>query len=168
MRSPTTSLPRRRVLADLTGDGVVDVITGLDSLHIAVLAGHGDGTFGPVVSHATNKYPSGAAAGDIDHDGDLDRVVGCQSSPQFSVMLQTAPAAFARTDLFSLDLPRAAHVRLRLLDVAGRQFAAIEAGFREPGRHSLRWDATGMRTGVAFLELTAGEVRVVQRVVVVR
>lgn len=79
--SMTTSL----VVADVTGDGLSDLIAALresgfsgdETGKIIVLAGQADGTFAPLVDIAMNdgNQPMSVAANDLDGDGDLDLVI---------------------------------------------------------------------------------------------
>ena len=41
---------------------------------------------------------------------------------------------------FGVDLPRAARIDLRVMDVQGRQVRVVESGSRESGFHTLSWD----------------------------
>ena len=43
----------------------------------------------------------------------------------------------------AFDLPRAASVRLRIYDLAGRLVANVEDAAYGPGRHDVVWDGTG-------------------------
>ena len=63
-------------------------------------------------------------------------------------------------------LPRSAHVRLRLLDVAGRVEATFADGEIGAGEHRIPWSSRGHPAGIAFLELEVDGARVVQRIVV--
>jgi hypothetical protein len=63
-------------------------------------------------------------------------------------------------------LPAAARVRLRLLDVAGRELAQLERGEFPAGAHHIEWSAHGHPAGIGFLELQVDGERVVKRIVV--
>ena len=67
-------------------------------------------------------------------------------------------------------LPRAAKVRLSVLDLQGREVAALEDGFRNPGRYQVRWDgeiARGrMPSGLYFVRFVTPERTFVSRVTI--
>jgi len=74
--------PVRFVLADFTGDGVLDAVVAYQwSDHLTVLAGAGDGTFTPLAPLATGYVAQRAfVAADLDTDGNVDLAVGVESS----------------------------------------------------------------------------------------
>jgi hypothetical protein len=74
---------------------------------------------------------------------------------------------------FAIDLPRAARVDLRILDVQGRQVRAVESGERAAGFHAVSWDGrdeAGARVlaGVYFARLTVDGVPIGTRRLVMR
>ncbi len=73
-------------------------------------------------------------------------------------------------DLARLDwtLSQPGHVRLELLDVAGRRVQTLHDGLETAGEHSSTLDVRGLGAGVYFARLTAGAEIRSARVVVVR
>lgn len=65
--------------ADVTGDGRADVLVVDQTAPgaLSVLVGHGDGSFGPIISLATGAYgyPAVVRTGDVNGDGTQDMVV---------------------------------------------------------------------------------------------
>ena len=67
--------PRSLVVADVSKDGLLDVITTNSASHdISVLLGNGDGTFQQQMLFSTNEHPGSISAADINTDGNLDLV----------------------------------------------------------------------------------------------
>jgi hypothetical protein len=65
--------PGSVAIADLNGDGKLDLMTGnIQSLTISVLPGAGDGTFGLPIDSPTAIAPGRLELGDMDGDGRLD------------------------------------------------------------------------------------------------
>jgi hypothetical protein len=73
-------------LADVNGDGKIDaVVANWASSTVAVLLGHGDGTFEPAVTYDAGGAAWSVAAADVNGDGNPDLLVGnCGPSPAFS------------------------------------------------------------------------------------
>jgi hypothetical protein len=81
-------------VGDLDEDGVPDVVTSADSLHVGVLRGHGDGTFAPLVSFPVAKGPADAALVDLDGDGDLDLLCTGSQANAVTVLLGDGHGGF--------------------------------------------------------------------------
>ncbi|HXJ69001.1 MAG TPA: hypothetical protein VNM39_08845, partial [Verrucomicrobiae bacterium] len=135
--------------------------------------------------------PSSVTSADFDGDGLPDLACANLESNSVSLLLNTGGAAWlpwvgvppdaaSRTSFgllaspnpahgpvtFRYVLPRPAHVRLRLLDVAGREEARLENRALPAGEHRLAWSPRGHPAGIAFLELQVDDQRVVRRLVV--
>jgi hypothetical protein len=67
---------RSVTLADLNGDGGLDIVAGNIGEANAVYLGTGDGQFGPGVLLGGDQMTYTTAVADLDGDGDLDIVVG--------------------------------------------------------------------------------------------
>jgi hypothetical protein len=129
--------------ADLDGDGALDLAcANLESNSVSLLLGTGGAAWLPWLG-----VPPGTG-----------------SLASFGLRASPNPAHGPVTVRYVL--PRAAHVRLRLLDVAGRVRARFEDRDLPAGEHRLQWSARGQPAGIAFLELEVGGDRAVQRIVV--
>jgi hypothetical protein len=66
-------------LADVNGDGNLDVMVAEGSGRVGVMLGNGDGTFQSVRSYSTGgQNPDSIAVADVNHDGKLDLIVANQ------------------------------------------------------------------------------------------
>ncbi len=77
----TLNGPLRVAVGDFNGDGKPDVIVAADSGGggnggLSLLLNRGDGTFGRAINFGNALSPFSLAAGDFNHDGKLDLVVG--------------------------------------------------------------------------------------------
>lgn len=83
------SYPFTVVAANLRGVNALDLaVTDLDSGFLDILLGKGDGTFPSSTLIKTNGRPVGLVAGDVNHDGKPDLIVGGTNPPGFTVMTQ--------------------------------------------------------------------------------
>lgn len=55
------------------------------------------------------------------------------------------------------ELDRLTPVELTVTDATGRRVATLANGVQSAGRHSARWDASGVAPGVYFCTLRAGD-----------
>lgn len=84
-----------------------------------------------------------------------------------------APNPFNPETLIRYSLPQDGPVRLAILNAAGQCLRLLEQGRRTAGSHAVRWDGRDeqgavVASGIYFTELTAGELRAVSRMVLVK
>lgn len=82
-------------LADLSGDGKVDVVAGTGQSFAAVFLGNGEGSFGNVTNFAANNSPQSVAVGDLNGDGKADIVFGNFNPNYISVLMGLGGGVFA-------------------------------------------------------------------------
>ncbi|MBI5058178.1 S8 family peptidase [candidate division KSB1 bacterium] len=78
------------------------------------------------------------------------------TSPQQFLLSQNYPNPFNPSTTFAITVPHRAQVRLTLFDVLGREAAVLLDGVREPGVHSVTFNATGLSSGIYFARLESG------------
>jgi hypothetical protein len=106
------SWPEPVKLADLNGDGNLDVVAplGLGNVGVALLMGNGNGTLGSPTYVATGANPASVAVGDVNGDGKLDLVTATDFSfGSVSVLLGNGDGTFtdAQSELLDYGAPRA-------------------------------------------------------------
>ena len=144
----TDRQPRTAAMADVNGDGFLDVvyaafIAGTATVHL----GAGDGTFGPGTSRDTSGLAVNAGVADLTGDGDVDLYVGSAAGSEIVVwpgdgagtfgdaLVAATDAAFDRLALADVNddgvvdvlLLRAANNRVRVLLGGGRARASRRA-----------------------------------------
>ncbi|HEX8115133.1 MAG TPA: VCBS repeat-containing protein [Kofleriaceae bacterium] len=92
---PTGSDPMSVAVADVSGDGIPDVVTANSSANTAsVLLGHGNGTFQAKVDYSTGLFPVSVVVADVNGDGRPDLLVANENSQTVSVLLGTGSGRF--------------------------------------------------------------------------
>jgi hypothetical protein len=118
---PVPWQPTDLVVAHLDDDGILDVALGyFDSSPsgVAVLLGRGDGTFDPPAMHVTAPVLR-LAAGDVDHDGDVDLAACSQPTGAVLVLLNAGDGSFSSADDVVLAWPSVQDLELADLDRDG-------------------------------------------------
>jgi len=118
--NPLGPNPAALLIADVNGDDDQDVIVLASNGSalpgtVTIRQGLGGGSFQPGSSFSVGLLPMGAAAGDLDLDGDLDLVVCSYADDQITVALGDGLGGFSTTMFPSGQDPR----QVSLLDLDG-------------------------------------------------
>ncbi|MCI0583324.1 MAG: VCBS repeat-containing protein, partial [Chloroflexi bacterium] len=114
------------VVADVSGDGVPELIAAnRSSATVSVFAGSG-GAFTHEADFAAGDSPGAIAAGDFDLDGDLDLATVNRESLDFSILVNGGGGAFAPPVSYPIEGLRPSHVRAG--DFNGDGFPDLAAG----------------------------------------
>lgn len=93
---PAVGGPRSIAVADLDGDGWLDLVTANSRANsVSVLRGLGAGTLAPRVGYGTGLAPYSVAVGDLTGDGVLDLVTANYSNNTISLLRGNGDATFA-------------------------------------------------------------------------
>ncbi len=88
--------------------------------------------------------------------------------PYTFTLEQNYPNPFNPSTTIRYALPDRAHVTLSVYNTLGQQVASLVDAVQEPGEHSVRFDGSGLASGVYFYRLRAGEYVTTKRLVLVR
>jgi hypothetical protein len=75
------------------------------------------------------------------------------------------PNPFFHTTTVSYRLPTAANISLNIYDVTGRIVKTLVNEEKEGGKHKVRFDASGLATGIYFAELCVGKERQARKLI---
>jgi FG-GAP-like repeat/Bacterial Ig-like domain/Putative Ig domain len=100
---PVGAQPQSLAIADVDGDGDIDILTG-DQFGegLALLLNHGDGTFADYVGISTADPIGSLVFGDLDYDGNLDIVAGSLGDTTVFVLLGNGDGTFMAATQFEV------------------------------------------------------------------
>jgi VCBS repeat-containing protein len=114
--------PTDVAVADMNGDGFVDLVTSNSNSTASVLLGDGIGNFGTAQLIPINGVASsGVALGDLDEDGSIDVVVSNTTSNNISVLINDS-------DVTGADPNASGDLDISDVDFGEAKFAAVTAG----------------------------------------
>lgn len=85
-----------------------------------------------------------------------------------SFLLRAYPNPFNPSTTIEYVLPERAEVTLEVFDMLGRRTALLDAGRRDAGRHTARFDGTGHSSGIYLARLRSGARTVTERMLLLR
>ena len=91
-----------------------------------------------------------------------------QLSMTKSQLFQNCPNPFSRVTLVRYQCPQLSRVTLKVYNSAGQEVATLVDRVEAGGGHSVRWDASGLRSGVYFYRMTIGEFAETRKCLLVR
>jgi len=94
-----------------------------------------------------------------------DEIVGI---PSTFALHQNYPNPFNPSTTISYDLPVRARVKLVIYNLLGQEVATLVNGEQEPGRYNVKFDASGLPSGIYFYRLEAGKFVDVKKMILVK
>jgi hypothetical protein len=90
------------------------------------------------------------------------------SIPSTTNLFQNYPNPFNPNTNIKYQIPSTNHVTLKVFDLLGREVATLVNDVKEPGTYTVRWDASGVASGVYFYRLKAGDFVETKRMLLMR
>ena len=88
--------------------------------------------------------------------------------PEKVYLYQNYPNPFNPVTTIGYALPAALHLSLKVFDLLGREVATLMNKVKQPGTHTVTWDASGFSSGVYFYRLSSGTFTDVKRLILLR
>jgi probable HAF family extracellular repeat protein len=97
----------------------------------------------------------------------VDGEIG-STRPERFVLAQNYPNPFNSSTVIEYGLPVGGHVTLKVYDVLGREVHLLVDEFQQPGYRQVRWDASGLPSGVYYVRMTAGAFTELRKILLMR
>jgi hypothetical protein len=94
--------------------------------------------------------------------------VGGDAAPRAFALEQNYPNPFNPSTNIRYALSQSGQVRLNVLNTLGQEVAVLVTGYQGPGVYTVKFDATGLASGVYFYRLKAGEFTETKRLTLIR
>jgi hypothetical protein len=95
-------------------------------------------------------------------------VKGYDGVPTDLSLAQNYPNPFNPSTQITFGLPKESQVRLEVFNLLGQQVGELVSGVRSAGYHTVRFDASGMTSGMYLYKLTAGEMTLFRKMMLVK
>jgi hypothetical protein len=131
---------------------------------IVVLNNSGEQTYSFTIRHAIDSLL-------LDADGWILKSairVSAIPAPSTFLLYQNFPNPFNNSTVLRYELPHRARVNLSVFDMLGRNMATLVSETQISGIYSIRWDASGVPSGLYFYRFTANDLAETRKMVVIR
>lgn len=88
--------------------------------------------------------------------------------PQDFALHQNYPNPFNPNTTIEYQLPKQAHITIKIYDVLGREAAVAVDGIQQAGYHKINFNASGLTSGIYYYKLTADEFTAVKKMIILR
>ncbi|MGV8017704.1 MAG: T9SS type A sorting domain-containing protein [Ignavibacteria bacterium] len=88
--------------------------------------------------------------------------------PESYSLHQNYPNPFNQTSIFKFQCSMKGHVNVSVYDIAGREVRTLVNETLQPGTYEVRFDGSGLNSGVYFVRMTAGEFTETRKMVLLK
>lgn len=100
----------------------------------------------------------------LDRTGTVEKSLGVPTEYSLSAY----PNPFNPTTTISFTLPETQHVSLSVYDIIGRQLDVLAEGIHNAGEYRITYDASGLSSGIYFVQFKGSTFRTTQKLILIR
>lgn len=94
--------------------------------------------------------------------------IGTLEIPNYYSLSQNYPNPFNPSTTIKFSVPKADLVKLKVYDVLGREVAVLVNELKQPGFHTVDFNASNLASGIYFYKIEAGDFTAVKKLMVVK
>ncbi len=83
-------------------------------------------------------------------------------------LLQNYPNPFNPVTAVQYEIPEQGFVSVKVYDVTANEVKVLEEGIKDPGRHTLQFDGSGLPSGTYYIKMTSGNFTSVRKAVLLK
>jgi methionine-rich copper-binding protein CopC len=134
---------------------------------------------GPVIFEPFNYHGTGITriegkrihhnfAHDDVHDNTVAESAKGINNPEDFELFHNFPNPFNPSTTIEFNLPKTADVRIDIYNTAGQKVKTLLNSQMQAGSHQVKWDASGMASGVYYYKIQSGEIQGVKRMILLK
>ncbi len=155
----------KRIYTNNIGDGGVDDITGLT----------GEGRYIRLLCISSNNTDSSYVLNEFEVYGSSQPtdIISAEILPIKLELSQNYPNPFNPVTTIKFSIPSVganccSPVQLKVYDILGNEIATLVNEVKQPGNYVVEFDAAGLSTGIYFYRLRAGEISLINKMVLMK
>jgi hypothetical protein len=91
-----------------------------------------------------------------------------QSKPTAFKLEQNYPNPFNPVTMIQYEIPVASQIRIKIYDLSGKEIAILANEKREPGRYEIKFDGSGLPSGIYFYRLITDEFESTKKLILLK
>lgn len=88
--------------------------------------------------------------------------------PEGFILYQNYPNPFNPSTAIEFYIPKRSFVSLKIYDIIGREVSIVAGEYKSAGKHSLKFDASKLSSGIYFYTIIAGDFKETKKMVLVK
>ncbi|NUM72646.1 MAG: T9SS type A sorting domain-containing protein, partial [Ignavibacteriaceae bacterium] len=91
-----------------------------------------------------------------------------QNRPKEYMLQQNYPNPFNPSTMITFSVPKESRVEIKLYDILGQEIRSLFDGVKQPGIHSVMFDASGLPGGIYIFTMNSGNFNMSKKMVLLK